>query len=99
MAYQTVEVRMARFHSTSNGNIPYTPEEEAEADMDMANEALASARRLRDKLLAECDWVTLRSYSRGEPVPADWAAYMQALRDVPQQPDPLSITWPARPAA
>lgn len=89
---------MARFHSTSEGNIPYTVEEEAEADLEAAGVAWASARRLRDKLLSECDWVTLRAYSRGEPVPTEWAEYMQALRDVPQQPDPFSVSWPTKPA-
>ena len=42
-------------------------------------------RSKRDALLQESDWVVARSYERGEPVPLDWAAYRQALRDVTLQ--------------
>ena len=58
----------------------------------------AEARTERDRLLDACDWVTSRAYSTGTPVPAAWAAYMQALRDVPEQAGfPESITWPTPP--
>jgi len=64
-------------------------------------------RYLRDKLLAETDWVTMRAYSTNTPVPTDWAEYQQALRDLPDTAtpvlDPLSPTgisgvdWPVKP--
>lgn len=65
------------------------------------NEGLAwqQARARRDELLARSDWVALRAADRGEPVPSEWLAYRQALRDVTEQADPLAIVWPVAPAA
>lgn len=58
-----------------------------------------AARTQRARLLAESDWVVARAAETGQPVPAEWAAYRQALRDVPAQPGfPGSIDWPAVPA-
>lgn len=59
-----------------------------------------AARAERDARLAACDWVTVRALELEQPVPADWLAYRQALRDVPaQQNFPASVEWPAPPAA
>lgn len=55
-------------------------------------------RARRTKLLAESDWVVVRAADRGEPVPAEWQAYRQGLRDITLQPDPFAIVWPAPPA-
>ncbi|KFJ11005.1 hypothetical protein DR66_2790 [Delftia acidovorans] len=55
-------------------------------------------RYTRARLLSACDWVTLRAQETGEPVPAPWMAYRQALRDITDQPDPLAIVWPTPPA-
>ena len=90
---------MARFHSTETGSIPYTAAEEAEADALEIAAAWDSVRIKRDRLLGECDWITLRAYSRNEPVPTEWAAYMQALRDITNVGDASSITWPTKPSA
>lgn len=57
------------------------------------------ARVERDRRLAACDWVVARATERGEPVPAAWVAYREALRDVPEQPGfPQVITWPTIPS-
>lgn len=45
--------------------------------------AAVELRRERDRLLAESDWVVTRSVETGNPVPAAWVAYRQALRDFP----------------
>jgi hypothetical protein len=55
-------------------------------------------RAERDQRLAATDWVTLRAIEQGTPVPEEWRAYRQALRDVPLQADPFAITWPVEPA-
>lgn len=56
-------------------------------------------RAERDRRLAQCDWVTVRAAELGEPVPSAWAAYRQALRDLPLQPGfPGNPEWPAEPA-
>jgi Phage tail assembly chaperone protein len=55
----------------------------------------AFVKRLRNKKLAETDWTQMPD------IPSDmreaWAAYRQALRDVPEQTDPFEIEWPAPP--
>ncbi|MFD2174338.1 tail fiber assembly protein [Rhodobacter lacus] len=59
-------------------------------------ELAALARAKRDALLAGCDW------TQAPDAPVDraaWAAYRQALRDIPTQSGwPARIIWPARPA-
>lgn len=51
---------------------------------DRIAEAWAALRAERDRRLAESDWVVVRAYERGEPVPEAWAQYRQTLRDLPQ---------------
>ena len=57
--------------------------------------AWAAVRALRDQKLKECDWTQLPDV--GDAQRAEWAAYRQALRDITNQPDPMSIQWPAPP--
>ena len=54
-------------------------------------------RYQRDKLLAACDWVTVRAQDTGQPVPQEWLDYRQALRDITLQADPANIVWPQAP--
>lgn len=60
-------------------------------------QAWAAARAERDRLLAASDWRVARAMEAGEPVPAPWVAYRQALRDITDQADPLAIDWPTPP--
>lgn len=56
-------------------------------------------RAERDVRMAAADWVTLRAVRTGQPVPPDWAAYLQALADVPAQAGfPVTVIWPEPPA-
>lgn len=56
------------------------------------------ARQRRRHLLNACDWVVTRAAETGQPIAPEWAAYRQALRDVPLQPGfPDAIEWPALP--
>ena len=69
---------------------------------DRIREAWAALRAERDRRLAETDWVVARAYERGEPVPEAWAAYRQALRDLParltdEQVLAGNISWPKLP--
>lgn len=62
----------------------------------MKNEqATSAARAQRNALLAASDWTQIPD------APVDkvaWAAYRQALRDIPQQNGfPDSVTWPSKP--
>ena len=61
-------------------------------------------RFMRDKLLAESDWVVTKAVEQnaqdglGIQVPQVWLDYRQALRDIPQQPGfPDNVTWPTAP--
>jgi hypothetical protein len=64
-------------------------------------------RKERDKRLQEVDWIVNRAYSSAQPVPTEWATYMQALRDLPStstptlneagQLDMSSVDWPVKP--
>ena len=62
-------------------------------------EEWAALRAERDRLLAETDWVVVKSQEAGEAVPAAWQAYRTALRDLPANTtDPASPVWPTKPA-
>jgi hypothetical protein len=69
---------------------------------DRIQEAWAAFRAERGRRLAETDWIVARAYERGEPVPEAWAAYRQALRDLParltdKQVLSGDIPWPKKP--
>lgn len=52
-------------------------------------------RGQRNRLLSETDWVVSRAFETGTAVPANYATYRQALRDITdQQGFPHSISWP-----
>lgn len=104
---------MTRYHATPNGNVPFTPEEEAEWDAEEAeyaaganDRAAVEIRTKRDKLLAECDWVTVKAVdqnaqdSLGIQVPQVWLDYRQALRDITSRanfPNLTETDWPTKP--
>jgi hypothetical protein len=53
-------------------------------------------RRLRRRKLAATDWT--QGVDIAPEVREQWAAYRQALRDIPQQPGfPYDISWPEPP--
>ena len=60
----------------------------------------AAVRAERDRLLAAGDWTQVADSPLDEAGKAAWAAYRQALRDVPQQAGfPDEVAWPAEPGA
>jgi len=53
-------------------------------------------RSIRNSLITKTDWTQLPDVP--EKIKSEWAAYRQALRDVPEQPDfPYNIVWPDKP--
>jgi len=58
---------------------------EEQAAVVTANNATAAAnnRARRDALLAESDWMVIKSQETSTTLNADWATYRQALRDIP----------------
>ena len=69
--------------------------EGAETGRAEAAAVLARAHERRAALLAASDWTQVAD----APVESSaWAAYRQALRDIPDQPGfPENINWPAKP--
>ena len=92
---------MTRYHATPEGNVPFTPEEEAEWDAmeaQYASEAdtrkAEEVRQERDQLLQQTDWMANSDVTMSD----DWRTYRQALRDVPTQEGfPNDVTWPTKP--
>lgn len=61
-------------------------------------QATTNIRSQRDYFLQESDWVVSKAYEIGEPVPANWATYRQALRDITAQEGfPYNVSWPTKP--
>ena len=55
-------------------------------------------RDARNNAMTRCDWVITRAFEKGEPVPANYAAYRDALRDLPSQEGfPYDYIWPEEP--
>ncbi len=74
-----------------------TETELAEQLKPTAEQVAEDVRGQRDSLLTASDWTQLPDSTADT---AAWAAYRQALRDVPQQAVfPESIEWPVAPAA
>ena len=85
-------------------NIP-TDKEIIEKCNELLNaEPMKQLRIERDRLLSETDWVTAKAMETEEPIPAEWKAYRQALRDLPATAVPklengrlTDVTWPEKP--
>lgn len=55
-------------------------------------------RNKRNKLLTLCDWTQLADSQLATEKKAEWTAYRQALRNIPQQGvEPEQVVWPTSP--
>jgi hypothetical protein len=94
---------MARFHTTAEGNIPFTAEEETERDAEEAawaananSRKAAKVREQRNIKLAATDWTQTADVPQA--VKDSYVTYRQALRDISNQSGfPNEITWPVEP--
>jgi len=78
--------------------VDMTPAEIAQRQLEAAPTP-EGIRAERDSKLASSDWVILKAFETGAAIPASWATYRQALRDVPTQAGfPNNVTWPTVPA-
>jgi len=92
---------MPNYHTTAEGDIPFTAEEEAEWDAKIAgwnaganDRKAAEVRKKRNAKIAVYDLCFLTD----RPADASLKAYRQALRDIPQQPGfPDNVDWPVEP--
>lgn len=72
--------------------LPYAVEQQP------IEQAERNIRSRRDGLLQETDWIVIKSYERGQNIPAEWELYRQALRDITAQAGfPYEVTWPTKP--
>jgi len=85
--------------TTLNANIEANYDKWLQYAKDMEIDQIGGELRVkRTKLLAETDW----TQSTDSPLPltkkAEWAAYRQALRDMPEQQEfPYDVRWPELP--
>lgn len=64
-----------------------------------AAELFMTLRARRDALLRACDWTQMPDSPLTDELRSDWAAYRQALRDLPETvTDPAAAEWPVAPA-
>jgi hypothetical protein len=79
------------FTDNEDGSVTIIPVPH-ELDRNMAEFNMRSAR---DSALTRCDWVITRAFEEGQPVPANYLDYRNALRDLPSQPGfPYDYVWP-----
>ena len=94
---------MPNYHTTVEGNIPFTAEEEAEWDAKKAawnaganDRKAAEVRAERNAKLAATDWP--QAADTPQAIKDKYAPYRQALRDVPAQNGfPNTVVWPTQP--
>lgn len=87
--------------------IPLPTKKEIEDEIEILKNEVAYnlLRNTRDKKLSEVDWVVVRASSQGTSISQEWADYMQALRDLPENSDPkldengnlINVIWPRKP--
>jgi len=87
--------------TTEDGVTTTKAEHEAAYQTQLDNSAAEDNRSERDRLLAETDWMTMRSADTSTPVPAAWHTYRQALRDITSHanwPHLEDADWPTKPS-
>lgn len=89
-----------RYKSVNGQVMEFTAEEYAQAEIDRVHYETdvlpVEIRKKRDDLLTACDWTQANDIPQATK--DKWAAYRQALRDVPQQSGfPLNVAWPQKP--
>lgn len=86
-------------HGEQGWTIGWTVKDKSQEQITQETEAKAQQiRKIRDQLLTDCDWVTVRATDTNTAIPQEWLDYRQALRDVSSQTDfPHVVVWPTDP--
>lgn len=95
---------MTNYHATSEGNIPFTAEEEAEWAKEQAawaaganDRKAAEVRTERNTKLFATDWT--QGVDLPQVIKDKYAPYRQELRDVTAQAGfPWEVVWPVAPS-
>tara|TARA_A100001037_G_C14788545_1_gene473584 strand:- start:157 stop:540 length:384 start_codon:yes stop_codon:yes gene_type:complete len=77
--------------------MPTQSDLETKVNVKLNNERWNLIRKERNRKLSETDWIVTKLYELGDPVPIEWKAYRQSLRDITTQ-DINNITWPTKPS-
>lgn len=78
------------------GAVEKTDSDKQLYDVERNSHTMDSLRHERDKLLAASDWTQVPDAPVDQ---AAWAAYRQALRDLPENTtDPANPIWPSKPS-
>ena len=95
------EVRDMFSDTTDEDGVTTTKSEHETAYQASLDDKVAESNRTkRDGLLAETDWLTMRSSDTATPVPSAWHTYRQALRDITSHenwPNLEEADWPTKP--
>jgi len=84
----------------SDGNVTSAADNEAAYRAGIDASAAETVRSARNSRLAESDWTQLADQPFSAEDQAAWAAYRQALRDLPESAGfPHDVTWPEAPGA
>tara|TARA_R110000744_G_scaffold360632_1_gene468201 strand:+ start:123 stop:617 length:495 start_codon:yes stop_codon:yes gene_type:complete len=71
------------------------------SSIEIANELENTAinvRKERTKILENTDWMVIKSIESGVPVPTEWTAYRNSLREIPTLSGfPFNMAWPKAP--
>jgi len=84
--------------STENSN--YVIENIPQEILDERTEAMwRGIRHERNEILSQSDYMVIKAYETGTTLDSDWAAYRQALRDLPSSTsDVNAVVWPTKPS-
>lgn len=97
----TIQRPLIQIYNTEAGQVIVREMDDAEYSawlLEQNAQQAASARKKRNDLLAATDWRVVRALEDGNGLDFNLAAYRQALRDVPEQPEfPHNIVWPGLP--
>lgn len=94
-------------HVNFNGKRIYSPSPESLKDMGFSDDEISQVmsaykwieiREKRDVLITETDWTQTGDAPISDEKKAEFAAYRQALRDIPQTySNPDDVVWPEKP--
>lgn len=87
------------FNDTNDeeGNLTTAAEHEAAYRAKVDADCAARIRADRNRKLTECDWTQLSDSPLSDADKVAWAAYRQALRELPEQPGfPWNVVWPVK---
>ena len=93
-------VDMFSDYTDEDGTLVAKTDQENDYQARLNSEAAASVRTQRDKLLAESDWMVIKSAETGVALATEWATYRQALRDITTHanfPNLTETDWPTKP--